>query len=130
MADVLIVDDDADLAEMVALVIASRGHAVRSALDGASGFAALRARVPDVIVLDVEMPFVSGPELAFQMVVRDAGLEQVPIVLVSGVVDFDAVVKRVGTPYALTKPFSATQLLATVERALRERRPPAPCSVA
>ena len=127
MSEVLLVDDDDDHAELVALLLERRGHRVRRAVDGRDGLARLCSeRWPDVIVLDVEMPRLSGPEMAHAVLVHDAGLERIPVVLVSGVVGLAAVARAVGTPYFLSKPVSSRQLLGTLELALRERIGPAP----
>lgn len=75
MADLLIVDDDADTTEALEDVLASEGHRIRVARDGVEGLASVRSGRPDVILLDVEMPRLTGPEMAYQMLVRDAGDE-------------------------------------------------------
>lgn len=126
MADVLIIDDDGDLAEITAIALESAGHRTRRAADGVEGLARLHEHMPDVVVLDVEMPNVDGPELALQMFVEDAGMERVPIVLVSGCVDLPATGVRVGTPYVLGKPYSIGSLVGLVNRAVNERTPAVP----
>jgi DNA-binding NtrC family response regulator len=125
-ADILVVDDDEDLAAIVADVLALRGHRVRLACGGHDGLRLLHERLPDLVILDVEMPDLTGPQMAYRMFIHDAGLEDVPIVLVSGAVGLPAVAARAGIPYALAKPFDLDQLLTLVERALTERRPPKP----
>ncbi|MCZ7682660.1 MAG: response regulator [Sandaracinaceae bacterium] len=104
MADVLIVDDDGDLAEVTAMILESAGHRTRRAADGREGLDRLRERLPDVVVLDVEMPHQSGPDLAYRMLVEDAGMERVPVLLVSGCIGLDEVAVRVGTPTASRSP--------------------------
>jgi CheY-like chemotaxis protein len=85
LADVLIVDDDADAAEALREVMTLEGHEVRVAYDGREGLAALATRIPDVVLLDVEMPVLDGPDMANEMLVHNLGLERLPIVLLSGV---------------------------------------------
>jgi DNA-binding NtrC family response regulator len=124
MADVLVVDDDADVAETLAEVLRAEGHEARVARDGLQGLEKLHARRPDLILLDVEMPKLTGPEMAYEMFVRDAGLEKIPIVLISAILDLRAVAALVKTPYFLPKPFLLGDVLALIARALRERRHP------
>jgi CheY-like chemotaxis protein len=126
MAEVLLVDDDLDVAEGMIGLLESRGHVVRHAPDGQAGLDALGARLPDVIVLDVEMPHVSGPEMAYRIVVHDAGMERIPILLLSGVTNVAEVARELGTPYFLGKPFPIRRFEQLLERALSERRPPTP----
>ncbi len=124
--DILIVDDDTDLATTLGEVLEASGHTVRVAFDGAQGLAAMDERLPDLILLDVEMPILDGPGMAYRILARDAGRELVPIVVSSGYAEIDAVAARIGTPYNLRKPCSLDVLNATIERAFREKRAPCP----
>ncbi len=124
MADVLIVDDDLDTAELLGELLQLAGHTTRVANDGTKGMALLHARTPDVVVLDVEMPMLTGPEMALQMFFQDRGLEDVPIVLCSGALDLEELAERVGTKYFIAKPYDAAALLTLIELAHAERIPP------
>jgi DNA-binding NtrC family response regulator len=126
VADVLIVDDDVDAAEALREVMDLEGHSVRVAYNGQEGLAALGARLPDVVLLDVEMPVLDGPGMADEMLVHNLGFEGVPIVLLSGVPNLARIAKQVGTPYVLGKPFRYERLTTVVDTALRERRAPVP----
>lgn len=125
-ADVLIVDDDADAAEALAEAASMRGYDVRVAYDGAQGVAAVAERLPDLILLDVEMPVLDGPSMSVELLAYDAGRENIPIILVSGRPGLEDVVEQVGTPYYLRKPFRFRELVVVMERALEERIPPRP----
>jgi DNA-binding response OmpR family regulator len=126
MADLLIVDDDLDTAEILADVLDSESHAVRIAHNGQEGLALVAVRKPDLVLLDVEMPVLSGPDMAYQLFLRDCGDEYIPIVLLSGVMELPSVAAVVGTPYFLPKPYTLEELDALMARALVERRPPVP----
>lgn len=126
MAEILIVDDERDLAEMLADMLVEHGHLVRIASNGDEGLRALALRHPDVVLLDVEMPLLDGPGMAYQMLVRDCGLEAIPLVLLSGVVGLPAVAARIGTPYFLAKPFAPRDVISLCEQAIREKRAPSP----
>jgi DNA-binding response OmpR family regulator len=123
-----VVDDDVDLATIVARVLESQGFRVRIASSGEEGLLRLHDRLPDLVILDVEMPHLTGPQMAYRMFIHDAGFEQVPIVLVSGAVGLPDVAAKTGIPYSLAKPFDLDDLLALVSRALIERRAPNPGS--
>jgi DNA-binding NtrC family response regulator len=126
MPDVLIVDDDEDVSWVLEQLIRREGHTVRVATDGETGLATLQERLPDVVILDVEMPILDGPSMAYRMFVHNCGLENIPIVLASGVTDLPAVARRVGTPYFTTKPFDVATILTLLQRALTERALPRP----
>jgi two-component system, NtrC family, C4-dicarboxylate transport response regulator DctD len=127
MADILIVDDDVDLASTMSdLLVLAGGHEVRTAHDGHEGLAQVDARFPDLILLDIEMPHLDGPGMAYVLLIKNCGRQHIPIVLVSGYLDLPRIAERVGTPYALAKPCSPATLLDMVDRALTERIPPRP----
>lgn len=126
MAHLLLVDDDDDIVEIFAQVLRSKGHEVRSASTGEEGLQALRAApLPDLLVLDVEMPVLGGPAMAHEMLVHDAGEESIPILLVSAREDLPQIAARMGTRYFLQKPVEMPLFLEMLDRALRERGAPA-----
>lgn len=124
MADILIIDDDIDSADVIAVVMRTAGHEVRIGYNGEEGFHLAKERIPQLALLDVEMPVLDGPGMVYEMLLHDLGLEHVPVVLLSGIPNLNEVAARVGTPYFLSKPYSYRQLLALVERALAERIAP------
>ena len=127
-ATVLIVDDNLDIAEASEMLLTSAGYAVRTASNGKEGLASLSdGRLPNCVLLDVDMPGLSGPEMAHQMLLHDAGEESIPIVLVSARHDVPEIAARMGTPYFLTKGSAGytDALLAILARALREHCAPA-----
>jgi CheY-like chemotaxis protein len=128
MANVLIVDDNIDVADVLSVLLESAGHNVRVAHGGEEGLALLSAEsLPDCLLLDVEMPVLSGPAMAHQMLLHDAGEEKIPILLISGRNDLPAIAARMGTPYFLKKMSTdyGKVLLEILARALREKLPPA-----
>ena len=126
MARLLIVDDDVDVRDALADALTCEGHTVRVASDGVEGLQRMSEDPVDLIVLDVDMPRMSGPEMAYTALIRDAGLEAIPILLVSANADLARVAEKVGTPYFLAKPCTLNELNARLARALAERKPPRP----
>jgi CheY-like chemotaxis protein len=126
MADLLIVDDDGDVADVLGELLGGEGHSIRIAHDGLEGIGRLKEGLPDAILLDVDMPRLTGPEMAYRLFLRDAGEEKIPIVLLSGKIDLPRVADAVGTPYFLCKPYDWARLLALLDRVLVERTPPHP----
>ena len=125
MARLLLVDDDNDIVEALGGLLRDEGHDVHSASTGEEGLAVLRASpLPDVLVLDVDMPILGGPGMAHKMLLHDAGEEKVPIILMSGREDLSKIAREMGTTYVLKKPPTLAGFLALLDRALNERRPP------
>ena len=125
MAHLLLVDDDNDMVEALGDLLRSEGHEVRTAATGKEGLTTLRAApLPDVLVLDVDMPVLGGPAMAHKMLLHDAGEENIPIILMSGREDLPQIAKEMGTSYVLKKPPTYDAFLTVLNRALQERRPP------
>lgn len=129
MANVLIVDDDSDTVEASTHLLEASGHRVQTGYNGEEGLKSLgEGKLPDCVLLDVDMPVLSGPGMAHRMLLHDAGEENIPIVLLSARADLAEIAARVGTPYFLTKASTdyGDRLLELLDRALRERVAPAP----
>jgi two-component system, OmpR family, response regulator MprA len=127
MAKILVVDDDSLVVKATVRILGSSGYELVTASNGADGLLLLdSAALPDCIVLDVDMPKLTGPEMAGAMVKHDQGQESIPILLVSGRADLAEIAKDVGTPYFLSKGVDDyhRQLPALLQRVLAERTPP------
>jgi DNA-binding NtrC family response regulator len=102
----------------------SEGHSVRVGYNGAEGMELVHQRTPDLVLLDVEMPILSGPAMALQMLIHNMGLEKVPVILLSGAPGLARVASEVGTIYFLAKPYRLREIVGLVNRALVERAAP------
>ncbi|CAA9516888.1 MAG: hypothetical protein AVDCRST_MAG91-1958, partial [uncultured Sphingomonadaceae bacterium] len=115
-ATVLVVDDDNDVREFLAVSLESLGYNVVEASNGREGLDKLAARTPDLILLDYAMPGMHGGEVARSA--RETHPD-VPIVFVTGFAATDQIVAALGHDVpVLRKPFSVAQLAATVEEHL------------
>jgi CheY-like chemotaxis protein len=124
--EVLLVEDSEDLALLTKLLLENHGYMVQVAANGAEGLTLLHEHLPDVVVMDIEMPVLTGPEMVARMFVNNCGEENIPVVLVSGSVALRNLADSIGTPYYLAKPFPAERLLSLVDRALHEGQVPRP----
>ena len=121
--DILIVDDEADIRELVAGVLGDEGFETRTAANAQSALTALAERRPSLVILDVWLQGSSmdGIELLDVMKARDPTL---PVVVISGHGNLDtavAAIKRGAYDY-IEKPFQAEQLLLVVRRATETER--------
>jgi two-component system, OmpR family, KDP operon response regulator KdpE len=118
---ILVVDDDADLRAAYVTLLSREDTAVHEAANGEQALAAALTLVPDLIVLDLNMPVMDGPEF-LRRSRQIAPLAKVPIILVSGQVE-EYRPKLEGLDYhaALPKPCPAEDLLNVVEQVLKLR---------
>lgn len=114
---VLVVDDDSDIRETVALVLERRAATVVAVPDAYQGLALLRAEPFDVAIVDVLLPGASGIEL----IERAGSLDtDVPIVVLTGLVRHELVDKATAAgALVVHKPFSAEELLDAVDQAVQ-----------
>ncbi len=80
---ILVVDDNADAAEMLAMLLRQRGHEVRTACNGPDALEAVRARPPDVVLCDLGMPGMDGLEVACRLC-QDFGTQRPRLVALTG----------------------------------------------
>jgi CheY-like chemotaxis protein len=108
--EVLVVEDDADDAETLAVLLESWGCAVRVARDGAEALEAARARPPDTVFLDIGLPGMSGVEVARRLR-SEAGLGEARLVAVTGDAGAAEVLRSRGRfAQLLVKPVTAPAL--------------------
>ena len=111
---VLIVDDDPRITGLLRLALQRAGYSVRTANSGRDGLRAALEESPDVMILDVYMPDMSGDQVLREMT-RHPRLSRVPVILATGEVDEPPAV----TGFSLLhKPFSLEELYTTVRRAI------------
>jgi DNA-binding NarL/FixJ family response regulator len=114
---ILVVDDDDDFRSFLAELLESVGYRIAQARDGSSVLAAVLAERPAVVILDVQLPRLSGYEICRQL--RDRFGDDIPILLVSGErtepLDRAAGLIIGGSDY-MTKPVDTNELVARVRR--------------
>jgi DNA-binding response OmpR family regulator len=118
--DVLVVDDDATVAEVVAAYLERAGYSVRRAADGPSAVAAARDRLPDLVVLDLMLPGFDGYEVHRQI----RALGEVPVIMLTarGEEGDRILGLQVGADDYVTKPFSPRELVLRAASVLRRAR--------
>jgi DNA-binding response OmpR family regulator len=119
-AEVLVVEDAPEYAELVTAILRQAGHSTRTAGTGAAALAALGAVDPDVIVLDLTLPDIDGLDLCQSI----RGRSDAYIIVVTARDDeVDKILGlKLGADDYVTKPFSPRELAARVEALLRRPR--------
>ena len=115
MKRILIVEDDPHLRVVIRMVLERAGYDVDEAMHGAAALEAIELQVPDLVIADMTMPVMNGPEL-IDRIQCDPARASIPIVLLSG--------RQVGPDVSrlvnavVLKPFEPADLLASIDRAL------------
>ncbi len=117
--EILIVDDQQDIAQVTALLLADAGYTTRIATDGRDALEQIQAATPDLLLLDVNMPQIDGYELA-SMLKADPGTATIPIIMVSAhdgrgskMIGLES-----GAEDYLSKPVDPAELLAKIRNLL------------
>lgn len=120
-ARIVVADDDADIRRLVVFTLRRRGYAVSEAGDGDTALALIRAERPDLAVLDVTMPGLTGLEVAGALAV-DAATRTIPLIVLSARGQAAEVADGLsaGARAYLVKPFAPSALAARVADLLAE----------
>ena len=123
---ILIIDDDADLVQILSIALTNAGYEVASAGDPASGFETCRKVKPDMILLDYHMPGNTGAHL-FETLRRNNATARTPILFMSAIASAEQVLAEVDEPALsrfLAKPVQIARLLHTIEEMLAAAKLP------
>jgi len=113
---VLIVDDEAPIARLIKVLLTREGFEVLMAGDGREAWNAIQTQAPDLVLLDVNLPHMSGLEV--RALARAAPpTVDLPIVMLTGNTD-DLPAGRPGIDFAMPKPFDPNDLIELVKRVL------------
>jgi len=122
MATVLVADDDASTRFLVRTVLSHAGHNVLEAKDGGEALNTAAEHRPQLILLDLSMPSMSGPEL-LRALRADARTTGTPVALYTATAMNSALrdfMEMYGIRHVIPKPSEPAELLASVERALKQ----------
>ncbi len=123
---VLIVEDEADIRDLLAFHLEREGYQVSTSRTGADALRHVKASPPDLILLDIMLPELDGLEVCRRLR-REAATAALPIVMLTAKGDeVDRILGlELGADDYIVKPFSPKEVVARVRAVLRRARPPA-----
>lgn len=121
MTTVLVVEDEPNIRKLVSVNLINRGYLVLEAANVPQALEQLRSAAPDLMILDIKLPEMTGWDLLSQLATDPNMTVRFPVLAMTASIT-EAQVDRDRYPNVvdiLIKPFSTTRLLAAIERALR-----------
>lgn len=118
-ATILIADDEQPITEFVREVLVDEGYSVRIVHDGASALLAIESYQPDLVILDVAMPVMTGDEVLRRL--RAGRFRTLPVIMATAGMHPQRFLNE-GATATLAKPFDIDELLTLISQSLRPRR--------
>ena len=114
---VLLIEDEPNIIEAIRFILSRDGWDVRTHSNGQDAFDTARARMPDIIILDVMLPGKSGFDILAE-IRADAALADTPVLMLTarGQKKDREMAERAGASHYMTKPFSNAEILETVRQ--------------
>lgn len=120
--EILVVEDSATQAQLLAQLLQGDGYRVRIAVNGREGLRAARAAAPTMIVSDIAMPEMDGFEMCRE-IKKDPALRDIPVILLTSISSLYDVIKGLdcGADNFIRKPYDSTYLLGRIRFILANR---------
>jgi CheY-like chemotaxis protein len=119
-ASILVVDDHADLRDLLAVLLEGEGFTVQTATNGVEALKSLDSARPSLILLDLMMPVMTGDEFRERQL-ADARYRDVPVICMTAAHDGRARAERIHADEYFQKPLDFDQLLAVVRARVAPR---------
>ena len=118
---ILIIDDNASFRELLRIMLSNEGYAVQIAEDAIEGGKAMLATPPDLVICDIDMPYMDGLELVSALR-ADPGTAALRVILLSGRKDIETLAKaeQLGVLDYIIKPVTRERLLESIETCLQK----------
>lgn len=118
---ILIIDDNISFRELLHIMLSNEGYAVEVAEDAVEGGKAMLAAQPDLVICDIDMPFMDGLEL-LSALRTDPSTASLKVILLSGRKDVEALIRaeQLGALDYLVKPVTRERLLDSINTCLKK----------
>ncbi len=115
MATILIIEDNSDNMELAVFLLKSAGHAVLSAIDAEAGLTLARAELPNLILMDVQLPGMDGLE-ATALLKRDRATRAIPVLALTALAMLgdEERIRAAGCDGYIAKPFGVRKFMAAI----------------
>jgi len=119
LATILVIEDDPSFRELLGLHLRSAGHRVRAAADPEEGLRSFLEQAPEVVLLDLDLPYLSGFEVLSALRADDAS-KKVPVIIVTGRADDETYdrCRKMGVDGFASKPLKREELMDAIDKAL------------
>lgn len=119
MATILVIEDDPSFRDLLALHLHAAGHEVRTAADPELGLRSLLEEPPQLILLDLDLPYLSGFEV-LSALRNDHASRDIPVIIVTGRSDEETYMRcrKIGIDGFAAKPLKSEQLLKVISKVL------------
>ncbi len=123
---ILIIEDDKDISNLISHFVSKEGYTPILAHDGEEGLWQIKARSPDIIILDLMLPRKDGYEVIRQ-IKKETNIPEIPIIILTAKSEeIDKIVGlELGADDYITKPFSPRELIARIKAVMRRTDPEA-----
>ncbi len=120
MAKIVVIEDDVTFLDLLRVHLTGAGHEVLTAEDAALGLRAVITEGPDLILLDLTVPYLDGFEM-LKALRNDPATNSIPVVVLTGLKDDEtfAQARKLGASHFLTKPVERDVLLRAIETQLK-----------
>lgn len=120
---ILCVEDEPEMIDLIRLILSRKGFEVTGATGGQDGIAKIRSDKPDLVLLDLMMPYMDGWEV-YQQMKADEATKNIPVIVVTA--KAQSIDKVLGLHIAkvddyIAKPFSPKELIDSVERVFAKK---------
>jgi DNA-binding response OmpR family regulator len=129
VAKVLVINDEVDLVDIVAIVLQSDGHETKVCVEGRKAADVARRYCPDIILLDWKLRETDGARVLSRLR-ADEMTRSIPVIMMSASPEGQSLAEKAGADAFLPKPFAADSLVEVVTEVLRGSAGDAPCQQA
>jgi DNA-binding response OmpR family regulator len=124
LAKIVIIEDDLTFLDLLRVHLASAGHEVLTAEDAVLGLRAVIDNAPDLILLDLAVPYLDGFEM-IEALRSDPATQNIPVIVITGSGDDETYsqARKVGAAQLLTKPVARDLLMKAIDGQLNPDKP-------